>query len=239
MHKLLISIALVAMAAASPAFAQATTNPSTSPSTPAPGTSSDTTTPGTTPTPPGLARSGTTTPDQSSAAGSSEATPAPTILSPPESIRLDPSAPSELRIQIDPGNTGDAVSNPDAQSSNPAAPGQTLNELEGSSSNGISTGTSGLGGTTPMPPTMFPSTNIYPGSTATGSSTYPRPITPPLSTPSFSSFGGRGRFGTPSGLSPSAGISSPSLSASPMLGSSMSGSHLSHFSGGHFSGSHR
>ena len=58
------------------------------------------------------------------------------ITTPVEQNRLDPSAPSELRLQIDPGSIGDAVANPDTQSSNLNAPGETYNTIIRDSANG-------------------------------------------------------------------------------------------------------
>jgi hypothetical protein len=58
------------------------------------------------------------------------------ITTPVEQNRLDPSAPSELRLQIDPGSLGTPVTNPDAQSSNLNAPGETYNTIMEHSANG-------------------------------------------------------------------------------------------------------
>ena len=58
------------------------------------------------------------------------------ITTPVEQNRLDPSAPSELRLQIDPESIGDAVANPDTQSSNLNGPGETYNTIIRDSANG-------------------------------------------------------------------------------------------------------
>jgi len=139
MNKLLLSIAVVALAAASPAFAQTATTPSDE--TPSP--------PASPLTPTGPATNPATGEPATTPAGSSEA-PGNTIVSPVEQNRLDPSAPSQERLQIDSGSSGAAVTNPDAQSSDPGAPGQTYDTIiEGApSNNGTSTGVSGLSNST-------------------------------------------------------------------------------------------
>lgn len=132
-----------------------------------------------------------------SATGSSEPPPT-TIASPPEADRLDPSAPSPQRLVIDPGNSATIGSNPAANSSDPNAPGQSYNAIlqqdssgNAASSNGVGSGTSGLG-VTPAPSAMSPSL-------------YPAPLTRPILTqPGFNGATSVGASINPESLSRSA-----------------------------------
>jgi len=206
MNKFLLAAAVLAVA--SPVQAQTTQSDSTTPTPPA-----NTANSGTTPPPaPSTNATSTTT---SGAVGSSEAPP-PAPPSPIEQNRLDPSAPSRYRLQIDGGSSGSVASNPDTTSSDPAAPGESYNALtEGTpSNNGVSSGSSGLGvaptpsplSESPYPPAITTPPTPYP------TSTYPAPLVQP--TP----------FGThagvvvePNSTFGSSGFSSQQ-STSPMLG---------------------
>jgi hypothetical protein len=193
MNKFILSAAIVALSAASPAFAQTSTEPTAAPPTPptVAGPPANSSNPTTATAPPA------TTTTSNGSEGSSEA-PGNVIQSPVEQNRLDPSAPSSARLQIDEGSVGDAVTNPASNSSNPAAPGLSYNSiLQGEpSNNGTGTGTSGLGVTPPASP-MSPSV-------------YPRPITPPTSTFNRPTFG-------------SSGIGSHSFSGGSTMGSHSTG----------------
>lgn len=66
--------------------------------------------------------------------------------SPVEQNRLDPSAPSPLRLQIDEGASARAVQNPNSNVANPSATGNFNTIIEGApSSSGTSSGVSGAG----------------------------------------------------------------------------------------------
>jgi len=195
MNKFILSAAIVTLSAACPAFAQTSTDPAEAPPTPptvaAPPANSSNPTAATAPP--------TTTTTSNGSEGSSEA-PGNVIQSPVEQNRLDPSAPSPGRLQIDEGSVGDAITNPDENSSNPAAPGQSYNAiLRGApSNNGTSAGTSGLGVT---PPASAMSPSLYPGR-----------LTSPTSPFSSSTFG-------------SGGIGSHSFSGGSTMGSHSTGGH--------------
>ena len=103
MHKILIASVFGGLAAAAPALAQTTTTPATPNVTTSPAMG----------TPSGIPSTSTTT-----APGSSEA-PSTTAISPVEQDRLDPSAPSELRLQIDNGASAATVSSPGTTATHP------------------------------------------------------------------------------------------------------------------------
>lgn len=193
MNKFILSAAIVTLSAACPAFAQTSTEPTAAPPTPptVAGPPANSSNPSAATAPPAA----TTTTNGSEG---SSAAPTNVIQSPVEQNRLDPSAPNPGRLQIDEGSVGDAITNPDANSSNPAAPGQSYNAILGGgpSNNGTSAGTSGLGVT---PPASAMSPSVYPGR-----------LTSPTSPFSSSTFG-------------STGIGSRGLSSGSMGSHSMGG----------------
>jgi hypothetical protein len=198
MNKFVLPAAILALSAC-PVFAQTSTEPTQAPPTPptVANPPANSTNPTAATAPP------TTTTTTNNGAEGSSAAPGNVIQSPVEQNRLDPSAPSPDRLQIDEGSVGDAATNPDTNSSNPGAPGQSYNAIvQGAPSNsGIGTGTSGLG--------------VTPPASAMSPSTYPHALTPPMSTPSFS----------PSPTLGSSGIGSRGFSASSMAGSHSVGGH--------------
>jgi hypothetical protein len=236
MNRCVLAIATAAMSIAVPVLAQTTTPDSSTTDTSGTSGTSSTTAPAATPAPsvapappdaaaPGTAQStgtsatsGTSGNSSSSAAQGSSETAAPTseapgnvIQSPVETNRLDPSAPSRQRLQIDEGQLGSTVTNPDETSSNPAAPGESYNSIvEGApSNNGIGTGTSGL------------------GTTSAPQSTYPKRLTSPP-TPFSNQFGNSLTPGTGTTFRPSTGLNSGSslgMTNRSSFGHSLSGGH--------------
>ena len=160
MNKILV-VSIFAVLAA-PALAQTTTP----------------TTPNATTGPPTEAPSGAPSTSTTTAPGSSEA-PSTTAISPVEQDRLDPSAPSELRLQIDNGASAATVASPNAPATPSVSPGVSLDTiLEGSPSNsGASTGTSGSSSSTAVtinpttPPINSPSAGIGFGISGTSAMT--------------------------------------------------------------------
>lgn len=114
MNKILIASVFAGLAAAAPALAQTTTTPATPNATTSPATG----------TPSGIPSTSTTT-----APGSSEA-PGTTAISPVEQDRLDPSAPSELRLQIDNGASAATVASPNTPATPSVSPEARLRIVE-------------------------------------------------------------------------------------------------------------
>lgn len=200
-------MAVASLIATTPALAQTATNPGTTDST----------------TPSASGSSSALTPSPSTSAttttGSSEP-PVTATPSPVEPSRLDPSAPSEQRLIIDPGSgAGSTTTNPADNSSNPGAPGSSYNAIleNGSSSNGASTGSSGLG-VTPAPSALSPS--MYPRPLTTPAlqnpaSNYPAALTAPVfPQPSMPTSTGIGTSALRSGLSAHSSMQSHPLSLS-------------------------
>ncbi len=200
-------MAIASLIATTPAVAQTATNPGTTDST----------------TPPASGSSSALTPSPSTSTttttGSSEP-PVTATPSPVEPSRLDPSAPSEQRLIIDPGSgAGSTTTNPADNSSNPGAPGSSYNAIleNGSSSNGASTGSSGLG-VTPAPSALSPS--MYPRPLTTPAlqnpaSNYPAALTAPVfPQPSMPTSTGIGKSALRSGLSAHSSMQSHPLSLS-------------------------
>ena len=200
-------MAIASLIATTPALAQTATNPGTTDST----------------TPPASGSSSALTPSPSTSTttttGSSEP-PVTATPSPVEPSRLDPSAPSEQRLIIDPGSgAGSTTTNPADNSSNPGAPGSSYNAIleNGSSSNGASTGSSGLG-VTPAPSALSPS--MYPRPLTTPAlqnpaSNYPAALTAPVfPQPSMPTSTGIGKSALRSGLSAHSFMQSHPLSVS-------------------------
>ncbi len=171
-------MAIASLIATTPAVAQTATNPDT---TTNPGTTDST-------TPPASGSGSALTPSPSTSSSTTTGSSEPPVTanpSPVEPSRLDPSAPSEQRLIIDPGSgAGSTTTNPADNSSNPGAPGSSYNAIleNGSSSNGASTGSSGLG-VTPAPSALSPS--MYPRPLTTPSlhnpaSNYPAALTAPV-----------------------------------------------------------
>ena len=151
MNKILIASILAGSVAAAPALAQTAPTPATPSATTSPATE----------TPSGAPSTNTTT-----APGSSEALSNPAV-SPVEQDRLDPSAPSDLRLQIDNGASAATVLSPDTPTTQSVSPGVSLDTIEGTpSSSGASAGTSGSSSSTGVtinpttPPIGSPSANI-------------------------------------------------------------------------------
>ena len=124
-------------------------------------------------------------------------TDAPGAAPPPvEQNRLDPSAPSRQRLQIDEGASARAIQNPNATATDPNAGGNFNTIIEGApSSSGTSSGVSGAGTS----------------STGTGVLTSPSGSTTPSVSPSISSgvsgSSGAGTSGGAGGASSSSGSS--------------------------------
>ncbi len=199
MNRMALSVIVSALIFASPALAQTTTPPpETAPPVAQP--PADTTNPATSTGTAGTPSDATTTssapaltPAPQDSEGSSE-TPSSVISSPAERNRLDPSAPSRFRLQIDPGSPGESATNPGTVSSNLAAPGEPYNAItEGApSDNGASTGTTGRGVTpapSPLSPSTYPQPLTFPP-TPPATSTYPAPLISPT-TPFTSGVGNR------------------------------------------------
>ena len=151
MNKILIASILAGSVAAAPALAQTAPTPATPSATTSPATE----------TPSGAPSTNTTT-----APGSSEALSNPAV-SPVEQDRLDPSAPSDLRLQIDNGASAATVLSPDTPTTQSVSPGVSLDTIEGTpSSSGASAGISGSSSSTGVtinpttPPIGSPSANI-------------------------------------------------------------------------------
>ena len=237
MNKPLLSIA-AALCVASPALAQ-----STSPAAPpaptmaAPPSNTSNPTPPTTMSPsPSTAPNSATSSTSTGAVGSSEA-PGNVISSPVEQNRLDPSAPSPERLQIDPTVSGSTVVNPGTTSSNPGAPGQSYNAIiEGAAPNsGTSTGTSGLGVSPGPSPSLYPQRLTTPP-TPNAASTYPAPIVN-SSTPLNSGVGtGLGSTGIGATGLGSLGLRSPSTGLGMSGGMGSHGMSHGMTSGGHAGG---
>jgi hypothetical protein len=127
--------------------------------------------------------------------GGATTTDAPGAAAPPvEQNRLDPSAPSRQRLQIDEGASARAVQNPSADAANRGGGGNFNTIIEGApSSSGTSSGASGA------------------GSSSTGVLTSPSGSTTPSVSPSISSgvsgSSGAGTSGGAGGASSSSGSS--------------------------------
>lgn len=213
MNSRIYMMAVASLIATTPAVAQTATNPDT------------TTNPGTTDltTPPASGSGSALTPSPSTSSSTTTGSSEPPVTanpSPVEPSRLDPSAPSEQRLIIDPGSgAGSTTTNPADNSSNPGAPGSSYNAIleNGSSSNGASTGSSGLG-VTPAPSALSPS--MYPRPLTTPSlhnpaSNYPAALTAPVfPQPSTTTSTGLGSSAMRSGLSAHSSMQSHPLSIS-------------------------
>lgn len=215
--------------ATTPAAAQTTTTPA-SPGSPSGAASPPNTSNAGTANPSTTSPSASPSTNNQGAVGSSEVPSNSVIPSPIEQNRLDSSAPSPNRLLIDPGNAGNAVTNPDVNSSDPNAPGQSVNAIAGvaPSTNGTSTGTSGLGMTpapSPLSPSMYPQPLTTPP-TPNPASNYPAPLT----TPTFAQRGITPGFGIGVGV-PGAGTG--------VRSGMQTHSFSSRSSGGHAGGGHR
>ena len=131
-------------------------------------------------------------------------TDAPGAAPPPvEQNRLDPSAPSRQRLQIDEGASARAIQNPGATTTNPNAAGNFNTIIEGApSSSGTSSGVSGAGTS----------------STGTGVLTSPSGSTTPSLSPSISSGVSRS-----SGARTSSGVGGASSSSGSSAGGASAG----------------
>lgn len=170
-----IVLAAAFVGSLSTAWAQdATTTPQTTVPGQAPSNQTDTSSPLTPPENPNTATPLTPTPPvpgtptATNTSGSSSETPPAFIQAPLERIRLDPSAPSDLALIIDPGSQ-QSLLNTDSISLQPLslfpeAPGVPLNSLERTTMNGSTVGSSTRLSTRPT--SFYPAKILGPTSTS-------------------------------------------------------------------------
>ncbi len=160
----------------------------------------------------------------SAAAVQSSSEPPETFVQPPiEANRIDPSAPSDLSLQIDPASAEASLLNPDASGLAPTAAGVSLNSVQGTTSTAAP---SSLGVSIPSPTSV----NVYPATLSEPAST--QAFLTALQTPGLAGRTSASRVGSSSSVSTmgpaigSAAVHSSSLvetmsSAPTAIGSSM------------------
>ncbi len=204
----IVSAILVGVAPATAWAQDASTQTQTQTPSPPPPSETDTSSP-LTPTNPSTSSPLTPSPinpvtgqnqQQSSAAAvqSSSEVPSTFVQTPIETNRVDPSAASNLQLEIDPSSSQAVLLSPDQTQLAPTAAGVSLNSVQGTTS----TTTSSLAGSSLGAPTA---TSVYPGA-----------ISEPTATQSFLN---TLQLGSMSGASQRIGSSSASTSIGPLIGS--------------------